>query len=342
MHRSDNLRVLFVNDISYIVETLVPELSRIGVDATVIGANPSQLSPGKSSFSRTVCDIWSEMRRVGDYDILHINYALFGFVGFAQSRPIVLHCHGSDIRNGPNPKTRLTNMISGLGMLRANRIWYSTLDLAPLLTGIKVTHRYMPSPVSSSFFDARLEEPSIPHVLFAVPLSRVKGAEITCALMRELVDRNPTIRVSTFSFAPRDEEAATFRRKIPSSVELLNWRPHSELPGLFARASVVVGQMGIGALGVSELEALAAGKPLVSRISQPVSKVSSYYAEEPPIIQYSGISDTVDQILGLIERPSRAFELGKKSREWARRYHSAEVVARLYKREYEEVADQGS
>src|SRR2546427_3957904 len=114
----------------------------------------------------------------------------------------------------------------------------------------------MPSPVADFFFTATPQVPPKPHVLFAIPLSRSKGAELAIEAMQVLADGTPDCRMPAFGFGISDEEAVALRRRLPSSLRLLSWTPHQAMPQHLAEATIIVGQLGLGALGITELEAM--------------------------------------------------------------------------------------
>jgi len=330
------LKVSFVNDVSFVVETLIPELERLGVRTRLVGRRPADPSLRRGPYWKALFQAKSEIRRLRPYDIIHINYGLFGPVALGEAAAAVLHFHGSDIRSAPHPRNRLAQLVSRLSMHLADRIWYSTPDLQPFFRDMRIPHRYMPNPVSPGFLGVPEGPPEIREVLFAIPLSILKGAEAGIEAMRLLVRQRPDILVSAFGFGPNPTEAALLRRHIPPSVRLLPWTPHSDMPLVFSRASIVVGQLGGlgGILSITELEAMASSRPLVIGGQRKLTELESYYSEDPPLLSCRSPQDVVDTILALVDDPVSLRELGERGRKWITRYHSSSVVASHYVREY--------
>jgi len=327
------LKVSFVNDVSFVVETLIPELERLGVRTRLVGRRSADPSLRRGPYWKALSQAKSEVRRLHPYDILHINYGLFGPVALGEATAVVLHFHGSDIRSAPHPRNRLARLVSRLSMHLADRIWYSTPDLQPFFRELKIPHRYMPNPVSPSFLGVPADPPETREVLFAIPLSILKGAEAGIEAMRLLVRQRPDILVAAFGFGPNPTEVALLRRHIPPSVRLLPWTPHSDMPSVFSRASIVVGQLG-GILSITELEAMASSRPLVVGGLRKLTELESYYSEDPPLLSCRSPQDVVGTILNLVDDPVSLRELGKRGREWITRYHSSSVIASHYVREY--------
>lgn len=326
-------RLVYVNDISFILDTLHAELAKQGIDCRIVGRRSSDPSVGRNSYIQNVRAIQTAIRGIGEFDILHINYGFFGIFAIRSDKPVVLHCHGSDVRPGSGLKSKIANLVTKLGARTATRVWYSTTDLARYFLNLKTPHRYMPNPVAPAFFRPSPSLPARPHVLFAVPLAHVKGAEIAVEAMRMLTEKTD-IPISAFGYTSRYPESHALRQRIPNSVTLLPWTPRHRMPSLFSEATVVVGGLRIGALGITELEAMATGRPVVTYLDGSVRKTGSYYRSEPPILSASTPHEVVDAVESCLADGSRAQRLGHQSQEWARTYHSVQVVASAYRQEY--------
>ncbi len=329
-----DLRVVFVNDVAFIVKSLSSELTTRGVIHEVIGRRSGETEGQPGSFAENLITIEQGLLRTDDFDILHVNYGLFGLFGFQTRRPVVLHVHGSDIRRGTGSSALAANTLTRLGLLRADRVWYSTTELGPRVRYFREDSRFMPNPVDGRFFTMANHRPRARHVLFAVPLSRLKGADLGIRAMNRLVRQDPEIRVSTFDFGPNPAECALLSGEIPPTVTRVGWARHEDMPQLLSSADVVVGRLRIGSLGVTELEAMATGRPLVSQIPDSLAKLEPYYREEPPIASCWTEEQVVESILALLDDHTKAQTLAERGRDWTARYHSAAAVAAQYYGEY--------
>jgi len=72
-----------------------------------------------------------------------------------------------------------------------------------------------------------------------------------------------------------------------------------------------------GILSLMEIEALAAGRPLITAIDS-----SLYEDDPPPVVAASGADEIVAAVDALRSSPHRLEELSRKGREWALRNHS--------------------
>ena len=327
--------VLFVNDVAFISETIASAMPSFGFHAKIVGWRAKDGPRRRSNFIRTSSRL---LRRFADFqevDLVHVNYGLFGYAALmAPGKPTVLHLHGSEIRPADSARGRIARASSRWFSRYCSAVWYSTTDLKDVVRQAGLLGRFMPSPVADFFFTATPQVPPKPHVLFAIPLSRSKGAELAIEAMQVLADGTPNCRMSAFGFGISDEEAVALRRRIPSSVRLLSWTPHQAMPQLLAEATIIVGQLGLGALGITELEAMALRRPVVARLGKPLPEVEPYYARDPPVLSCESGERVAQTVLDLLQDSARMERLGEDGRTWVQEYHSAQTVAKLYADEY--------
>ena len=91
---------------------------------------------------------------------------------------------------------------------------------------------------------------------------------------------------------------------------------------LLHEADVVVGQLGIGALCLSELQAMSCAKPVITSFRYPYA-----YPEPPPLLEAPD-ADAVDtQLECLFRSPDYGRAVGEKAREWVLQNHDQHVLA---------------
>jgi hypothetical protein len=116
-------------------------------------------------------------------------------------------------------------------------------------------------------------------------------------------------------------------------VELIFFQdvPNRELRYFQAQADLVVDMLTYGFIGATAREAMMLGKPVVCYIreewlDQMRAEVPGY-VEELPVV--SATPDTVrDVLVDLIDNPAKRLEIGRRSREFAVKWHSADAGAR--------------
>jgi SAM-dependent methyltransferase/glycosyltransferase involved in cell wall biosynthesis len=125
-------------------------------------------------------------------------------------------------------------------------------------------------------------------------------------------------------------------------VELVFFKdvPNRQIRFYQAQADIVVDMLTFGWYGANVREAMMLGKPVVCYIRpewlEEVDRQNPGFAEDLPVV--SATPETVfDVLVDLIEHPEKRAEIGRRSREFAVKWHSAEAGARRMSELYLEV-----
>lgn len=107
--------------------------------------------------------------------------------------------------------------------------------------------------------------------------------------------------------------------------------PNRDVKYLQAQADIVVDQLRCGWHGSAGVECLAMGKPVITYIRPTVERI---VPQEHPLINAN--PDTVYQVLkALLDNRDSLVEIGRRSREYAVRFHDYRVIASRLKELYE-------
>ena len=259
--------------------------------------------------------------RTGRYDWLHVHFISQGFVGVASGRPFYIQAHGSDL----HLNTRYWSMraLNRFVLRRARAIFYVTPNLRAYLADFADKAYLLPNPLAAELFHACTPPQAVRTVLIFMRLDPVKGAQDvfphTEALARQCaltaIDWGPLAR----RFVPRYGQWVRFISPVP----------HAEIGSLLCEHDAVIGQMRQGILSLMELEGLAAGRPVLTRLDR-----SLYEPDPPPVVQVDDPAELPAVLSGLQERPDELARLWRSGREWIARRHSPahhlEVLMRVY------------
>ncbi|MGE0526239.1 MAG: glycosyltransferase family 4 protein [Bdellovibrionales bacterium] len=321
------IKVLHVNDIASVGSTIVKALRRQGIEADLQDL-PKPL--GKFSLGvkwvgalaryRAAAGIIRHARENG-FNILHIHY-LSSIAWFIFSDiPIVAHAHGSDVRVSVWNVFR--HVINWMACRKARVIYYSTPDMECLLKRYTQHACFLPNPVDSEDFRP-YEGPRENYILLFSALNHIKGADLALAAIEKIRRKRPDIEFRVFGGGEYEDEARRLGLTILPKI------PRSEIPELVGKASLVLGQFRVGAIGMSELEVLALGRTVACHFAYP-----KIYHAPPPFISANTPDEIVDVIETFLANPSAYEYLDRKARSWFVSNHSSDRLIQPLLKEYE-------
>ncbi|OSY35176.1 MULTISPECIES: glycosyltransferase [Pseudonocardia] len=280
--------VLHVNDAAFTAERMITEAVRRGLDWSLMPkAAPAREWRGITGRVRraVIGGAWVARLAVAarQHDIVHVHSASTLAHSRLGAPRYVVHCHGTDVRTTQYDPARRASVVDGL--LRAEAVLYSTPDLAEHVLVHRPDAVYLPVPID---VDAVPEwaPGARPQVVFASRWSPDKGVATQLVVVRDLVARfGDRVDLVGLDWGPCAAEAAE------AGVRLVPRSGHADYLALLAGASVVVGQSA-GILAASELEALAAGAPVVVPVPLPLY-------DRPPVlaVQAGEAADAVASVL---------------------------------------------
>lgn len=307
--------VLHVNEAAFTAHRLIAEGRRRGYAWRHLPrAAPDQEWRGLTARGRRalVGAGWVARLRVlaRHHDIVHVHSASTLSHSRWGAPRFVLHCHGSDVRTAQYDPARTRSIRAGLAAAEA--VFYATPDLAEHVLPHRRDAIYLPVPVDTDNIPRWSPAPGQPRVVFASRWSPDKNSAALLSLARELVGGlDGSAHVVGLDWGPQAGDAAAL------GVQLVARGDHGSYLDLLAGADVVVGQA-TGMLGASELEALAAGCPLVVPVPLPL------YAAAPPPVLGGTLAGAVAAVTALLDR-TRSHD-PVTVRRWVRDEHGVERV----------------
>jgi glycosyltransferase involved in cell wall biosynthesis len=247
--------------------------------------------------------------RRGRYDVIHIHWLTHGIVGVMAGRPFYAQAHGSDLHmNLKNPVyRRITNTV----LDRAKKVFYVTPNLPAFLERYSEKLLYLPNPVEIQGIERPVPPPTeLSKVVIFTRLDPVKGVDSIFPAVERL---SKMVEVTALDWGPLARE---YRRKYGAWVRFAKPIPHDDVGTFLRQFDVVIGQMRQGILSLMEIEALSAGRPLITAVDW-----SLYPVDPPPVIAASGGDAIVAAVEKLHGNPSELARLSREGRDWAVRNH---------------------
>jgi len=262
------------------------------------------------------------------FDVVHIHWAYMGWLGISGRYPYFLHCHGSDLRR--NLRWPILAWLTRRALGSARRVFYSTPDLRGYAKRVRPDSVFAPNPVNLRLFqpaDAEVGRNGGARILLTSRFDAVKGVGTAVTMVRNLKRRSPLVEVDAFNWGSLTSSFAD-----PRLINRIEKVPYHDVPDLLSRYDIVIGQFKLGAVGMSELEAMACGKPVVAYFNYP-----NVYDEPPPIFSTRDPREGAEVLQRLVEDEGLRREAGEKGRAWVEKNHDHLKVARLMESHYREV-----
>jgi glycosyltransferase involved in cell wall biosynthesis len=264
------------------------------------------------------------------FDVVHLHYATHAAVGLLAGRPMVVHCHGSDVR-GVGRET-LRGRYLRAAFRRADGVFYSTPDLGAWLEALSPGAQFMPNPIDLVHF--RPSGPPERDVLLGVRLDPIKGASTAIEAVARLIARRPSTTVSILADGPLTDAAI---RALGSQAVVEPRRAHDAMPELLAKHRVAVGQFRLGILSQAELEAMACEVPVVADF-----RFAAAYDEAPPVLAGTDAAAAAAELERVLEDEPLRRSLAVRSRSWVGRFHDVRTVVDRWDEVYNAVVDGAS
>ena len=250
----------------------------------------------------------SRLRR-GRYDVIHIHWLTQGIVGLLVGAPFFVQAHGSDLH--VNLQNRVLRWLTRRVLRKAKLVFYVTPNLLGYLAGFEDKARYLPNPVEVEVVAPDSRAPvGIAKAVIFTRLDPVKGVEAIFAVADKL---SRGLELTALDWGPLAHE---YIQRYNGLVRFVPPVPHDQIGSFLERFDLVIGQMRQGILSLMEIEALAAGRPLITAIDWTL-----YREDPPPVIAPSGVDGIGVAVEQLKSDHIRLGGLWSEGREWVRRNH---------------------
>jgi glycosyltransferase involved in cell wall biosynthesis len=327
------MRVIHVNDVAGVASTAVAEARAEGYDWELWPLPAVRGAAVPVKLVRRARDLAGFHPAGRGADLLHVHYGLFGYYAWSVRRPYVLHLHGTDVRVNLNHPVQRRLVLRSVR--RAAAVIYSTPDLGPAVTALRPDALWVPAPLPSELAALRRTsaEPTmnggVPRVVFASRWDPVKGLDELIDLAAQLRVERPDAELVGIDWGAGAGLASSAGVRLQPVMRATQFRE------LLAGADVVIGQQLTGVLGISDLEAMALGRPLVARFTAQ----DAYGADAPLWNTASG--DPVAAVAAILDDPVEAARRARTGPAWVLRYHSAAAFVERLAQLYQEVAGSG-
>lgn len=245
----------------------------------------------------------------------YIHYATFAGYLLRTRKQLVVHCHGTDIRENLSNKYRNLTLSA---LHRANLIFYSTPDLAEYVPKeLKSKSYFIPNPVDVDLFKPAKKQHEGINIFVLSKLDKTKGADKFLPLVEQLAKEKKVSRI----FVMKHGNALPNKLPCHEKIQYLDRLTKSEMISLMQQQDIAIGQMQLGAIGMTELEALSCGIPTIAFF-----KYNEIYEQSCPILNAESTAEAFSQAKLLIDDINLREQAARESRDWICKNHALEVV----------------
>ncbi|WP_374187740.1 glycosyltransferase family 4 protein (plasmid) [Priestia aryabhattai] len=323
--------------------TLCPALREIGIDAT-----SCHLRKSKLDFNPDIClnlqevpesEVYQKRKEFLDeavkiYDTFHFHWGETFFpdksdLEYLKSlgKKMVVHHRGSEVRRlsishasgnlWARVKTSLTEeqKIANLEKL-SQYIDHAIVADHELLSYIKGYYKHIHiirNAVKLDKFTPNYptKDKDRPIIVHSPTQTYTKGSEFVIAAIKKLGKKG-----YNFKFIPPQNKI-----------------PYEKMQKIYKHADIIVDQLREGVFGVTSLEGMAQGKPVICHIREDLVQT---FPSDLPI--FNANPDTIYSALEkLITSPELRFELGVKGRKYIEKHHDSRVIAQQIGEVYKKI-----
>src|SRR5450755_2622883 len=325
--KGNSMRILHVNNLNQVAKIYESELTRRGHSVEVYepsfsgGLSPLPiklaLMPGRILHFRHVIP----KLNANYFDIAHIHWSSYGILGLVGDIPFIVHCHGDDVRD--RLKQPFFRQILPTILRRATAVLCITPDLLPVVKPIRSDVIFSPAPVDTEWFTPesafRSSSKTVKNILLFSRLDPNKGVDLAIQGIARFAHRHPDVHVQLLDWGILKEK---YKRQYAQAFEFIPLVAPGKVERLIQSADVIVGQLALGALGLSELQAMSCAKPVIASFHY-----QEAYPAPPPLCQATTSEEVDEHLENLFRQPEAAAKLGQKAREWVIRYHDCQTLS---------------
>jgi glycosyltransferase involved in cell wall biosynthesis len=248
--------------------------------------------------------------RSGNYDVVHVHWLSHGIVGVLAGRHFFAQAHGSDLHLNLN--NVVYRAVTRRVLQGATKVFYVTPNLRSYLKDVEEKLVYLPNPVDMRGVGQPYPAPTeVSRIVVFTRLDPVKGVEKIFPAVERL---SVHAEVTAFDWGSLSRD---YKKRYGTWVRFVKPVPHGDIGEFLSQFDVAIGQMRQGILSLMEVEALAAGRPLITAIDWKL-----YAEDRPPVVPAFDADQIVTAVDDLRTSPERLAELSRDGRDWALRNHS--------------------
>ncbi|MGH2502383.1 MAG: glycosyltransferase, partial [Ktedonobacterales bacterium] len=251
------MRIIHINTINQVATMHARGLDALGYTSTVYqpsvvgGFAPLPIKLALMPWRALDLLVASQRLTRRNYDLAHIHWASYGMLGRLGHIPYIVQCHGTDVRERMASRTHRAALDQIFG--HASAVLCTTPDLLSVVRQARPDASFMPGPIDTEQFQPGPRRSRQPWTIFLFSrLEPGKRIDLAMAGIERFAQRHPDTRVRLLDWGElAGEYRMRYTARLGERIEFIPRVEASKVQFLLHDVDAVVGQFGVGALGLS-------------------------------------------------------------------------------------------
>ena len=348
--KNKDIKAIHLGDMAFVGYSLVELLRKHNISADYLYYQSPEVPSNKEwlhSFKTSQSDRFNKLKIMREslsfcrnYNVIHA-HSIFGLPLLFTKKPYILHLHGTDIRVYSKGYTPLAFGLRRL-INNADKIFVSTPDLLDEVSFLGKNATFLPNPINFNIFKPFKSEmdlhDGVEFVLFhPASQSPTKRNNILINSFSEIVRQGYDARLLLIEWGSLMNESKRLIEKlnISKNIQWIKHINHNSLPDYYNASDIVCDQFLLDGLGLVTLEAMACGKPVITKNNP--NAFESAYSTAPPLSSIENEISITNEIIKLFESRNLRKEVGLKCSQWVAKEHSDSRILSILCESYEQL-----
>ena len=322
------MKIIHINDIASVGSSLMSIQNMNGHESALFSVMPKGIGNNLMKRLKTlgqrlklVYRARLEIKKTKP-DWVHVHYTTSA-IWFLDIRcKLAVHAHGSDVRGSYSRFVYKT--INQFVFKRADLILFSTPDLEKEMEPYQVSAHYLPNPIDveyySPFVDSVKNRTEPLRILWLAMPSKIKGVDVVIPALKFFSEAK-NLRFTLLDNICLYESLNEFGVE-QSNLKVIQPVDQSQVKQLILEHDIVIGQTVLGALGMSELQAMSCSKVVIC-----FNRFPNGFKHADLLFGCNNIRNLVETISVITSMDTeRLEEIGQSCRFWVESTHSINTI----------------
>ncbi len=334
-------KILFLGDMAYAGYRLAKLTREYSYNVDYLAYYNKEVAQGNYSwtyfYKTKQTDNFNKLKIIGEsisfckkYELVHA-HSIFAVPMLFSNKPFVLHLHGSDVRKYAKEHNLLGLSLRQL-IRKANNIIVSTPDLLKEVSYFGKSATFLPNPIDFNMYKPytspiNLHDDAEFVIFHPSSHSSLKRNDILIKAFYNLIEEGYSAKLVMVDWGNTTESKKLIEKlKLIKYIQWLDQIPFTKMADYYNASDLVCDQFLLG-LGQVSLEAMACGKPVISKYN--INDIMDGYSSVPPIPNIENEDNILREFKSLLYDKKVLINNGNKCLDWVKKEHSNNKIIGL-------------